>query len=116
MSIVITEQDLEKFVPELFWLAWKASLVVGMGALQDNPSAVKGAVLSQVGGFRGCDNYSADYVFGRMMKLRFSASMTRDGLVRVDLGQEPREDYQSWCSTYKTNDDLILAAMYAAGI
>jgi len=44
-----------------------------------------------------------DYVQGRMVKLNIS----RAGEGEWEIHGEPRSDYQSWKSTYPTNDDLV---------
>lgn len=105
----------EEVVKEAFWLAWKACPEpMGMGLLQNNPDATKGAVWNNIlcrGDYVPSPatpgKAYADYVFGRMMKIGFEwdkESITfRDGPLRGD--------YQSWCGTYNTTADLLSAAV-----
>jgi hypothetical protein len=96
----------------------------GMGWLQNNPSATEEDVWKNVhtaplggdypsghinvlGGTKP-GSVSADYVFGRMMKLNFDYGPDS---VTLDDGRTPRQDYQSWCVTYKSYPDVFAAAM-----
>jgi len=98
---------------EMYWLAWQASSVVGLGILQDNPSATSDDIWMIVTGGMAVD-YSGpstdnplrpygDYVFGRMMKLRLEII----GNEIMYGGMEPRPDYQSWCVKYPTIQSLF---------
>ena len=50
-----------------------------------------------------------DYVEGRMVKL--SMARQDDDTWEVGWPNDPRSDYQSWCSTYPTYEILIEAAI-----
>lgn len=105
---------------EAFWLAWKAcGGPTGMGVFRDNPAATRDSVWRSVSGqevtdyihLRGEEQRPyGDYVFGRMMKL--GMDIKEDGIEIRD--GEPRQDYQSWCGTYKTYAALIEAAIESA--
>ncbi|MFA6244195.1 MAG: hypothetical protein WC655_24850 [Candidatus Hydrogenedentales bacterium] len=86
---------------EALWLAWNAAGgPSGMGAFQNNPGADKEAVWAQaynMGDYTGKhggnpERINADYVFGRMLKLRFEIS----GASLEIPDHEPRWDYQGW--------------------
>lgn len=111
----MTVENPEQVVKEAFWLAWKAcGGPMGLGYLQNNPNATKDAVWENVvnsGDYEHCPNepnkVSADYVFGRMMKVGFEwdeNSIT----FRDDI---PQPDYQGWCKKYPTRKDLVEAAI-----
>lgn len=99
---------------EALWLAWKAcGGTSGMGFLKNKPESDKEAVWDNavnMGDYNGRPRMepgiNADYVFGRMMKLRFS--INGDSLEFSD--SQPRGDYQSWCYQYKTYAALFDAA------
>jgi len=94
------------------WLAWNAcGGTSGMGFLKDNKGANKEQVWDQAynkkdySGERGGgpENVDADYVFGRMMKLRF----TVEGDTITFDDYDPQKDYQSWCGKYTTFASLF---------
>lgn len=100
---------------EAVWLAWQAcGGAQGMGIFRDDPTAGRDRVwdgaynlLDYTGKHEGPEGrINADYVFGRMMKLRFK--ITGDSIEFPDF--EPRWDYQSWCHRYKTFGALFDAA------
>jgi hypothetical protein len=122
--VKINVKNAEKVVKEAFWLAWQASRVFGMGHLKASPGETKESVWKNV---KNAGEYGegaaelmgsnktgmayGDYVFGRMMKLRIEYD--RDSItVRDDM---PIPGYQSWCSVYKTYQDLIEAAKKSLG-
>ena len=90
-----------------FWLAYQAGVPVGMGFLQATDKATEDDVwgFSEKPRYNG--SHSADYVFGRMVKLNLTPV---DGGVEV-TEDTPRIDYQSWCSAYPTFADLVNAAV-----
>ncbi len=105
---------------EALWLAWNAcGGPAGMGFMQDKPGADKDAVWKQTvtrGDYSGVgtedkSRIDADYVFGRMMKLRFSV---KDNAVNVPENT-PHPAYQGWCNRYKTYADLFNAAEMEIG-
>lgn len=103
---------------EALWLAWEAAGgPAGMGWLKNNPGADKEAVwknASTMGDYfpEGKKDaikegrVNADYVFGRMLKLRFG--INGNSLDVPDY--EPRYDYQAWCGKYPTYAALFDAA------
>lgn len=104
---------------EALWLAWQeCGRSTGMGIFQDNPTATKQDVLKNatsagdypgLGSMRGLksNEYYADYVFGRMMKLHYTAD--RKG---ISYNDSPlRRDYESWCVVYPTYEKLFQAAI-----
>lgn len=106
---------------EALWLAWQAAGgPQGMGFMQDRPHADKEAVWDQAYNMKdysgrlpylGAD-LNADYVFGRMLKLR----VRRPSPETLSFSDsEPRHDYQSWCGKYKTYAALFDAAEKAIG-
>lgn len=119
MKIHVTNP--EAVVKQAFWLAWNACRgPVGMGFLQNNPSATIEDVWKNV---RSAGDYGVgadkitkaseigkaygDYVFGRMMKL--SIEWDESGVIVKD--SEPQPDYQVWCRVYKTYEELIKEAI-----
>lgn len=109
----------EEVLKEMFWLAWQAcGSPMGMGWLQNRPSATKEDVWNNVANAGDyCANFNrpgtlnGDYVFGRMMKLyvRYDNSS-----IELPDGT-PRADYQSWCGTYPTYQALYDAAVKNVG-
>ena len=104
---------------EAMWLAWTAcDCSVGMGVFQANDAVKKDKVWEQAyemgdySGRGGMDKseVDADYVFGRMLKLRFH--IKGDTLQLPD--DTPRGDYQGWCYKFKSYADLFDAAEQAA--
>ena len=104
-----------KIAKEAIWLAWNAAGgPSGYGFLHDNPTAQKDEVWKQayeMGDYSGrggmeesCVN--ADYVFGRMLKLRFRV---KGNTLQLPDGT-PRGDYQGWCYKFKSYADLFDAA------
>ena len=100
---------------EIFWLAWQSSSVFGMGWFQDNANATKEDVWNNTinEGDYFCkipkNNHvlSADYVFGRMMKLRIKIEIDGVQILNTELSR----DYQSWCVAYPTIQSLVDAAL-----
>lgn len=106
----------EQVAKRILFLAYQASQVVGMGHFQKKDGVSEQEVWEQCydardyGGFgpKGKPGrLSADYVFGRMMKLGITWT---EGSVCVP-GERVSPDYQSWCTVYRTADDLIAAAL-----
>lgn len=107
----------QTIIKRIYWLAWRASCVVGMGIFQDKPSATEEDVWKNVQSRADYpiqaekklspNRWEADYVFGRMMKL----------YVRIEDGnicirpKEFRSDYQSFCHKYPTPDSLMQEAI-----
>lgn len=110
----------EELVKEIYWLAWQASRVYGMGYLQDHPTATREDIWNNVatkGDYtvgdglpsKGVKNSEAhaDYVFGRMMKLFLR---WKDGRIECPSTLPDRE-YQSWATTYTSYPMLVNAAI-----
>lgn len=103
----------------IFFLAYQASQVFGMGMLQARPNVTEENVWDNVNtaGDYPCDlsneksptqvTLRADYVFGRMMKL--DVTYTDKTITLSD--SPPRPDYQSWCRTYHTTEALLVEAI-----
>lgn len=97
------------------WLAFVAAGGPrGSGWLQDRSGATKEDVFQRAFGegdylFRRAkgSDINADYVFGRMIKLRVSRPAPKVLEVR---DQTPDIEYQSWCGRYPTYDSLFDAA------
>ena len=111
-----TEAEALEVLRSAVWLAWVAAGgPQGMGFMRDNPKADKAAVWKQAyecGDYSGRhpgdgNNLSADYVFGRMLKLR----VRRPSPTVLELTDNtPTRDYQSWCGKYPTYAALFDAA------
>ena len=93
-----------------------------MGAFQNNPTATKEDVWSNV---RTAGDYPdresimgsgkpgeahGDYVFGRMMKLRLAWGSDSVEVPEAEY-DKPTPDYQSWCRKYPTRMALVEAAI-----
>ena len=107
----------KEVVEEAFWLAYLGcGGPVGMGVFQDRDGITKEMVIENVktaGDYPGTAHNEeglmyGDYVFGRMMKLCLRFDATGINLPR----SEPTPSYQSWCHTYPTYQELILAAIH----
>lgn len=119
MKITVPASQVESIVSKFFYLAWKASKVMGMGFLQDRPAATEQEVFSNVirsGDYalpiHGSNNRSyADYVFGRMMKL--GISVTRNGEdYDLEVSDGPaKPDYNSWSGVYSSPAAILSAAL-----
>lgn len=113
----------EKVAKRAIYLAWKASSVEGMGFLRDNPEATEDDVWKAANSAdypsdsknpRTKGNkliISADYVFGRMMKLLLVVTEDsieyRDDVLRIE--------YESWCDSFNSYPDLLAAAEMSLG-
>ena len=114
--MLITCQNPEEVVKEACWLAWNAcGSPQGMGFFRSKPTASKDDVWNNIqtaGDYPGRGpnaqkSVHADYVFGRMMKLRLE--WDEDGIEIPNT--EPQMNYQSWCCVYPTYEALIQAAI-----
>ncbi len=105
-----------QFAKRMLFLAYEASTVEGMGYLQAKEGATEQEVSEQftfgMHGAFGC--VTADYVYGRMVKLRFSFTTPIQGLIL--RSEQPHIDWQSWARTYKTNKELLLATAKSLGM
>lgn len=101
-------------VKEMFWLAYQASFVVGMGLLQKRNDVTKEQVFDNLVNSADYprrhnfakDYYYADYVFGRMMKLGLTVE---EGAISIKI-EDVDPEYQSWGQKYPTYEALFLAA------
>jgi len=99
---------------EALWLAWNAAGgPSGYGFFRDKPSATKEDVWQNAitsGDYSGvrasAERIDADYVFGRMLKLRFRVN----GSALDVPDYQPRGDYQGWCHQYSSFAALFDAA------
>lgn len=101
----------EALAKRMLKLAWDASSVRGMGVLQDRgPALSEDDIWSRKSdnGF-GCKEgtINADYVFGRMMKLRLGYDATS---VTID-DEYWSPDYQSFCRRFNNAEHLFDAAV-----
>lgn len=111
----------QETVKEAMWLAWQAcGGTSGWGCFQDRDGVTRDDVWNNIhDGSHGGDyptatghprkpdgKASADYVFGRMMKLRLSYDAK--GIEFPD--SQPTSDYQRWFIKYRTYEDLLNAA------
>lgn len=113
MIAVRVGSEPKKFISRAMYLAWSESGVFGMGAFQDRGDQDEASVFKQMdsggdyGGIqfgRQQNDFYADYVFGRMMKLNLKIS--DDG---VEFSGNPRFDpeYNSFAHKYPTIKDLF---------
>jgi len=106
-------------VSRMMYLAWKASRMTGAGFLQNRGELSEDQVwqvMYEKEDYPGNSPFMspnklgdvyADYVAGRMMKFRLK--WTDD---TIGTGNGPwRSDYQSFCCTYPTFNDLMAAAL-----
>lgn len=108
-KITTHHENAKELAKRAFFLAWEAcGGPLGLGILQDNPSATEDQVWDII--TRDYDSgdgrMSADYVFGRMMKLTLTVS---DNTISF-YDSEPAPDYQAWCVKYPTIETLLTAA------
>lgn len=105
-----------KVAKKAIYLAWQAcGGPSGYGVFQDRGEQDEEAVWDQafnMKDYRGRNNIpagyvNADYVFGRMMKLRFS--LAGDTLKEIS-DSTPLGDYQGWCYVYPSYAKLFDAA------
>ena len=92
----------------MLWLAYEASLPVGMGMLHYTEDKTEDDVFENNHCVREDGTFSvfADYCFGRMMKF---GTTSVDGVI-TSPAQELDVEYQSWCSTYPSYSKLEAAA------
>ena len=98
---------------EMLWLAWQAcGGPVGMGLLQDRPNVTKKDVVQNVassGDYPGNASGNseiklyADYVFGRMMKLRIDIKEDRIEIMNDKVDSA----YNGWHREFPTYKKLI---------
>ena len=100
----------------MFWLAYNASEILGMGMMSAVADATEDDVYKQVSGQDSHDYISkqgsseklnGDYVFGRMMKLTISV----DGKTLLWGNDNTDISYQSWAKKYPTKTELFEAAV-----
>lgn len=104
---------MEVFIKRLFYVAYKASVVLGAGFIRAINDATEDEVWKNVTtngdyamNFNKPNDLNADYVFGKMMKLGVKFTEKEFEITR---GDNPRYDYQSWVLIYPTVDKLIEA-------
>jgi len=106
--------DINALIKRIFWLAYNASEVYGMGHLQKVDNATEDAVWDNIkcsGDYpinrNGPGEWTADYVFGKMMKLRVEYDDNNEIFVAPG---KPNLSYNSWGIKYKSADELVEAA------
>jgi len=97
----------EDFLREMLYIAWKGcEHTTGMGYLQDKPDASKVEVRKACES--GTRQVYADYIFGRMLKLRVILHEVNGNLVSLEMYDETYQPaYQSFAHIYPTTNDLI---------
>jgi len=115
-----SEKEALAVAKEAMWLAWQAAGgTSGMGALRNNPTAMKDDVWDNAynekdySGVRNAHGFDVrgDYVFGRMLKL----TIHRPTATTIDVPDHlPHREYQAWCGKYPTYAALFDAAEQAA--
>ena len=126
----INKDKVDAVLRRIFYVAWNnCGGTSGMGWLQDAPDATEEQVWENVtsrGDYPGANimrkpavginektmkgEASADYVFGRMMKLHVDFDIN-EGTITV-RDDQPRPDYQGWArGKIKTYDDLVFTAL-----
>lgn len=116
-TYTVTGVRMDIFIKRLFYVAWQASVTLGMGRIQANPAATEADVWRNI--WHAGDYpvrvtpaqpgvVNADYVFGKMMKLAVTFTET---MFSVTHGEAPRYDYQSWALIYPNVDKLIDAVV-----
>jgi len=121
MNIVCaSHESTTSLAKRILFLAYEASGVMGMGAFQERDAITEEQVWNNVvtkgdyGGFsHDSENLYADYVFGRMMKTRFTL---KDNTITYNGDDKPRVGYQSWGSKYKSHTKLFQAALKSLGM
>lgn len=118
MKYKVTNQY--EFLSRLLFLAYESSSVFGMGKIQARPGMDEKMVFSNIirsGDYPGRvvqqGTINADYVFGKMMKI--SIRLHGENVFEF-LGGEPRSDYQSWCTRYKTYENLVQVTSSDLGV
>lgn len=112
--------DINQFMSRMIYLAWQKSGVFGMGMLQDRGEQPEQVVVEAAisrrdypgGALNRPGVIDCDYVFGRMMKLRF----TYEGdVIECRGGTSWTPDYQSFCTTYRDFPALVKATAESLG-
>lgn len=105
----IKHSNPEALAKRMFFLAYEASRVVGMGFLQARQNVTEDQVFGALWKQSHRElpiNYCGDYIFGRMVKLNIE--VWEDFIDIPD--DNPRMDYQSWAFLYATYQDLATEA------
>lgn len=104
MEITATEEQIKKIAAA----AAQASSPVGMGLLHFNPDFKFQPEQFNFVHLDGKKFLDLDYVQGRCVKITIKQV---DGDRWNISGDQPRADYQTWCTTYKTNADLVASVI-----
>ena len=101
--------DYETLAKRMFWLAYQASIPIGLGVLHYTEDLTEDDIWQSVS-FDGkrVDRPAADYVSGRMMKMWLE---NKDGEVSWGPAAKPDPEYQSWCRRHPTYEALREAAI-----
>lgn len=104
-----------KLLKRTLWLAFQASIPVGMGHLHAEAaeSMTEDVLFNSVKDDlrrhwrTELPFFDTDYLFGRMMKTAF---IVNEDTIIVEP-EQPRADYQSWAMKYPTGSALVNAAV-----
>ncbi len=116
-TVSVEKLSPEAVVKRAFFLAYNAcGGALGMGVLQARSDATEDQVWDNIqnsGDYPGNAKDSkpgkaeGDYVFGRMMKLRIEYDEKE---IRIPESK-PCPDYQDWCKSYESYEELVFAAI-----
>lgn len=104
----------KRLLTRVAWLAFQASKPMGLGFMHTERASnvTEADIAKEILINNTALRISFDYHVGRMIKTVFTLS--RDGTIRIDP-ETPRQDYQSWYSTYPTAAALLQAAEASLG-
>lgn len=94
----------EEVAKKAIWLAYQASVPMGMGFLQVRDDMTEQSVWDAI--YREGGHLYVDYCFGRMMKTNIDYTASE---VKGDDRASP--SYQSWATCYQSYDELFKAAI-----
>lgn len=123
MFICNNPTDALALAKRILWLAYNASVPIGMGWLQERPDVTEESLWKGYGGNgrpgRAVHEAYVDYGYGRMMKVGVIVGRTDGGnplAVEITNDGTPRGDYQSFARRYPTYADLLNAAVAELGL
>jgi hypothetical protein len=104
-----SQNEAIRLARRVFWLAYQASIPMGMGCLHMTNTETEDSIWAQITQGIVCGQklkLYADYICGRMMKL----GLMIDNCTVSHTGGNLNSDYQSWSTTYLGIPDLFSAA------
>ncbi len=104
MTTETTVSKNETLARRIFWLAYEASIPMGLGVLHYTDKETEDTVWKHASKRDGF--VSGDYIFGRMMKIGITWDNEKLNVTPSRLSP----DYQSWCARYPTVGALVTAA------